>query len=245
MKLLEEIKNPDKLRKNLAPTFAVLTVIVLTMTVFRTSFMSVKKLFKMNKEARNELSQLEKKSQTLKSLDETEVSDRVLQLEKVFPSEKPVLNLLASLLSLSRQEGVRFGGIELNPGQIDNKGQVEVKRVETEEEEKGKALSQFEIQFEIIGKSEAINSFIKKLEQTGPLMKIESLSLSLGANLNTSLTVTVYYQSPPATLGPITQPVPLLSAQEREILDEISLYRTVEEITASSPVGKQDFFSLP
>ncbi len=80
----------EKLRENLIPLLAGATVFVLTFTVFRPSLINVARLRLENGRQRERLALLERKSQLLKSLDEDAISQRVMNLEEVFPSEKPV-----------------------------------------------------------------------------------------------------------------------------------------------------------
>lgn len=193
-----------------------------------------------NRRQRERLAGLERKSQLLQSLDEAEVSQRVIKLEEVFPSEKPVLNLIASLIELARENEVAFSGVELRPGRI---SQTE-RSSKGGSKEKEVKLQDFAISFNIEGVLINITSFITRLEKTAPLMKIETIGLSLEGP-KASLGVRVYYQSLPESLGTIDQPVPLLSQEEKSVLEEISDYRRAEVIQATAPVGKEDLFSLP
>jgi len=231
----------EKIKENAFPILIGTTIFLLTITLFRSTLLNYFKLKSENDRLEQKLAVLKRKSQLLQSLDRNEIERRVKKLEEVFPSEKPVINLIASLNQISQQEGVTFRGIQLEPGRI----------VKYTSEEGGKQadlvtneLQDFTINFNIQGKLSAVTSFISRLEKAAPLMKIESLSLSLDGS-NCSLAVRVYYQTLPEILGVLDKPVPLLTENEKEILNEIATYQKVELIKTTVPVGKANIFALP
>jgi Tfp pilus assembly protein PilO len=220
----------EKLKKKLIPFLLGAAILALGFSVFRSSLLSLLKLRVENNRQENKSTALSQKIELLQTLDAVDLEEKVKKLEEVFPSEKPVLNLLASLIQLSRDEGVIFGGLELKPGEI------------TEEKEAEK-LEEFLINFTIQGELAKITSFINHLEETAPLMKIEEMSLSLEGP-QVSLGVKVYYQALPESLGPIDQPLNLLSEEEKAVLAEILSYRQIKVIKSTAPAGKSDLFSL-
>jgi len=231
----------EKIKENAFPILVGTTILLLTLTLFRSTLLNYFELKSENDRLQKKLEGLRRKSQLLQSLDRNEIEMRVKKLEEVFPSEKPVINLIASLNQITRQEGVTFRGIKLEPGRI-------VKTTSAEGNEQADLvtgeLQDFSISFNIEGQLAAITSFISRLEKAAPLMKIESLSLSLDGS-NCSLTVRVYYQTMPKTIGAVDKPVPVLTEKEKEILNEIATYQKVEAIKTTVPVGKENIFSLP
>lgn len=202
------------------------------------------KLKRENKENTQELAKLNNKLGKLEAIDENEIKRRVQLLESIFPSKKPVLNLLNSLERLSEEEEVSFGGIELKPGEI---GKV-----------KKSATQNFKISFTINGKLNNISSFISDLERTSPLMKIENLNLNIKKqkqnqeenqeeeNLLTAVfSVRVFYQSLPEAIGAIDQPLPVFSDKEREALKTILSYRVFPQIKQVVSTGKENPFLFP
>ncbi len=242
----KELKK-EQIRENLVPILVIVVVFFLSVTVFRPILRNSLQLRLENKKLREQFESLNKKSQLLQSLDEVEVTKRVAKMEEVFPSEKPILNLIASLSQLAKEKNVTFGGITLNPGTIKISSRVSSKlkkREPSESEAKKAGLQDFLINFVIEGKIENITAFISGLETTTPLMKIESFTIALEKG-SASLNVRVYYQTLPEMLGEIDKPVPLLTEKEKEILDEITHYRKIEPIKTISPVGKDNIFNLP
>lgn len=235
----------ERISKRLIPVLVGVSVLVLTLTVFRPSLITVGKLRLENLEAKKRLAALVRKRQLLQSLDEEEVNARVQKLEEVFPSQKPTLNLMATVIKIAAEEGVAFSGIELEPGRIKTSAKIQKQGGEKEIQTEEKKLEEFVIKFSIEGGLPQINSFISQLEKAAPLMKIEELGINLKIPPSASLTVSVYFQAFPDYLGPIDRVVPLLTQGEKDILMEIEPYRKAEVIQANAPVGKEDLFSLP
>lgn len=229
-------------KDKLIPVFVGTAIFIFTITIFRSTLTSIAKLRLENKRAEKRLSILERKRQLLQSLDKEEVSRRVKDLEKVFPSEKPALNLIASLSRLALDNNVVFSGIELKPGRIDRPEQ-EKRRLDKGSISSGK-LHSFLISFNIEGGYDNIISFVNGLEKTAPLMRIDDVALASGGTI-ALLKVKVYYQSLPETLGPIDQEVPLLSQKEKVVLEEIADYQQPEVVQLTAPVGKTNLFSPP
>lgn len=242
---MEKIEfNKEKLKENLVPILVGGIIFLLSVTVFKNTVTNLLKLSSENKNLSEKLSVLSKKSQLLQSLDEIEISKQVKKLEEVFPSEKPILNLLTSLNQLAQEEEVIFGGLELKPGRIKKQKKSSEKTEEAVVVQETTGLQEFDISFEIEGELENITDFTSQLEKNAPLVRIEGFSLSLdGPSAN--LEVRVFYQPFPESLGSIEEPVPVLTEKEKEILEEIADYRKIEAIKANAPVGKENIFSLP
>jgi len=136
----KELKK-EQIRENLVPILVIVVVFFLSVTVFRPILRNSLQLRLENKKLREQFESLNKKSQLLQSLDEVEVTKRVAKMEEVFPSEKPILNLIASLSQLAKEKNVTFGGITLNPGTIKISSRVssKLKKREPSESEAKKA----------------------------------------------------------------------------------------------------------
>ncbi len=246
--MFEGIINNEKIKENLVPILTVLIIFIFTVTVFRNTLSNLLKLREENKNMNTKLAALIKKSQLLQSLDDLEISKKVERLEEVFPSDKPVLSLFASLNQLALEENVAFGGIKLNPGRLEkiqpSLAQDEAKNAAAAATVESSDLQELEISFSIKGQLEDIADFIRQLEKNSPLTQIESMSLSLDG-LVASLEVKVFYQDFPENLGLVEKPVPVLTEKEKEILAAIADFRKIEKIEPNAPIGKENIFSLP
>lgn len=232
-----------QLKPYMIPAAVGLTILVISLTLFRTTLINLTKIKLERSQSQKYLAELTRKAQVLQSLDKQEIESRILKLEEVLPSEKPVLNLIALLIKLSSEEGVIFSGLTLNPGAVEEEEKKLPERVKVDVPVAENKLEEIPIGFTIQGNIQAIISFIAKLEKTSPLMRIEGIGLSLSGP-QASLNVKVYYQPLPTTMGPITQPVPLLTEKEKGILNEIASYREAEFIPLATQVGKEDLFGL-
>jgi len=225
--------------KHFVPLAVIAMVTMLTLLIVRPTLIKVITGQQENQKNKKILAQLIDKAEKLSSIDEVEMQKRVKSIEEVLPSEKPVMELINVLEQLSAEKEVIFSGIELKPGTIEEKA--------VNNPSKQKSL---DISFNIEGKLANVSSFINDLEKTPPLMKIETMDLKfIGGreekNLQTSLTVKVFYQSAPETIGAVDQPLAMLTDEERETLKKISSYRIFPKIQATAVVGKEDLFSLP
>lgn len=224
--------------KHFVPLAVTVMVTMLTLLIVRPTLIKVVAGQKENQKNKKILAQLIDKAEKLSSIDEVEMQKRVKSIEEVLPSEKPVMELINMLEQLSAEKDVIFSGIELRPGNIEEK------------DVKTKQRESLDISFIIEGKLANVSSFINDLEKTSPLMKIETMDLKFigereEKNLKTTLTVKVFYQSAPETISAIDQPLAMLTDEELETLKKISSYRSFPKIQPTAVVGKEDLFSLP
>jgi hypothetical protein len=180
-------------------------------------------------------------------------------LESVLPSYKPALNLLASLGRLSRRESVVLSAITLKPGKLE---ELEGKKNEVSTERVNKKLSKkttdnlqdFSLDFTVEGNLNQVGAFITGLERVAPLMKIERFSLNLSSyerredrvilgSVSAGLTVRVYHQMPPETIGEITSALPVLSNEQEEAMKKLTEFVVYEPVQPIAPIGKNNIFT--
>lgn len=182
------------------------------------------------------LAALETKLNTLNGIDTVLIDERVKRMESVFPSVKPIVPLMASLSQLANEYSLNFGGISLSPGSLSG-GET--------------GLNDLRFGFLVGGDFDKISQFLKALENTAPLTKIEEVGLTIKTNplfdrLETIVTadikVAVYYQAPPKTLGSIDKPVELLSRNEEILLNQLVSFKTFPPVLLQTAVGKENLF---
>jgi len=228
---------------------AVFLIILIFSAVFlRDAVIKTIDFFRENKKLSGQLLSLSSKKKLLDELDEAELEKSIEVMEKIFPSKKPSLGLLASLSTLADRENVIFSGIKLSPGRIEEMKREEIVRAKTPE--KGK-LNDFSVEFSVEGKLTNVSSFISALEKTAPIIKIESFNLQLTeermtglytGNVQVDLKVYVFYQEPPEEIGPVEQPLPQLTSEEREFLSQLSQFETESFLLPGVPVGQETLF---
>jgi Tfp pilus assembly protein PilO len=192
------------------------------------------------------LSQLETKFEVLSGIDSILIDNRVRQMEAVFPSEKPIVELMGSLSQLALENGLTFGGITLSPGSL---SQEESKTKNKKANPEG--LFDLRFGFQVGGDFDKISQFLAALENTSPLMKIESVGMSIKTNplfereatlVVAEIEVLAYYQAPPKTLGSVDKPVKLLSKNEELLLNKLVGFRTFPFVIPQAPSGKENLF---
>jgi Tfp pilus assembly protein PilO len=213
--------------------------LVLGIIVFGPTLSNLHKVIRVNKQQKTELNKLEEKLQILEGIDKNLITDRVKKMEMVFPSDKPIVELLSSLSQLSAKHGLSFGGVSLSPGAL-----TDEKKGETD-------LSDLTFSFEVGGEFNSVLKFLRELENTGPLMKIDKIGLTIKTNPlleNTMITadidVSAFYQPAPKSLGGISQPVKLLSRSEEAILSRLFNFTKFQAVLPVVQTGKTDLFDL-
>ena len=239
----------------LVPFLVGLVVLLLGVTVVRRQLGQVMRLREKLRKEEERLTRLEKKVKILSKTDVSELEAKVKRVERIFPSEKPVVSLIATLSNLAEEREVVFSGVTLSPGEVST-ASVEAKTAEKKSKGgktaspklsyKGELAPAIDFSFQIEGTKEQVFGFLEALERVAPLMKLRTLSLGFGneGRLLAEVGVYVYFQPPPPTIGKIDAPVAVLTPEEAKtlaVLDEFTLY---PEITAGEPSGKENIFSF-
>lgn len=247
---MAEKKNLTKFNEKRIFVFAGLTILILSVTVFRQTIFKTVDLRSKNKERREKLSVLTKKASFLEDLDKNQLEKQVRELEQVFPSKKPTLELLNALKSLAAEDGVNLGEFTLKPGKLE-KEEGEIKKIEERQVESAK-MKDFQVDFAVEGEFDKVSKFVKDLERVAPLMKIESLGISLRSagdeklSLLLSLGVRVYYEAPPKSIPSVETPIAYLNNKEQEILEELSVFKFYPlEFAPGVTQGKENLFANP
>lgn len=216
--------------------FLILAVILLL--VIRPLAGKLSANLKIRKQLLKQAAELSGKLETLNGIETSLADERVKKMEAVFPSLKPIVPLLASLSQLAAEHSLTFGGLSLSPGSLS-------------QEKDQSDLKDLSFNFEVGGDFLQISQFMKALENTAPLMKIESVALNIKANplfdpqatkVSAQIEVSAYYQAPPKTLGSIDTPVRLLTKNEEVLLNQLVGFRTFPAIVPTAAVGKENLF---
>lgn len=210
--------------------------IFLGIIVFGPALSNLQKVIRINKQQKTELSSLEKKLQILEGIDNNLIIDRVKKMEAVFPSDKPIVQLLSSLAQLAAKHSLSFGGVSLSPGSLTK---TEEKKAETD-------LSDLTFGFEVGGELNSILKFLQELERVAPLMKIDKVGLTIKtlSMIAAKINVSAFYQPAPKSLGTISQPVKLLSRSEEAILSQLFNFTQFQAVLPSVQTGKTNLFDF-
>ncbi|MBU1499871.1 type 4a pilus biogenesis protein PilO [Patescibacteria group bacterium] len=207
--------------------------IFLGIIVFGPALSNLQKVIRINKQQKTELSSLEKKLQILEGIDNNLITDRVKKMEAVFPSDKPIVQLLSSLAQLAAKHNLSFGGVSLSPGSLTD-------------EKKEDSLADLTFGFEVGGELNSILKFLQELERVAPLMKIDKVGLTIKTLpiIAAKINVSAFYQPAPKSLGTISQPVKLLSRSEEAILSQLFNFTQFQAVLPSVQTGKTNLFDF-
>ena len=236
-----------KLTQNRPLILVLITIVILTATVFRQTLLNVTKLAGENEQKESELSKLTTKVDYLQNLDKNQIEAKVKEVEQVFPSRKPAIQLLFMLKSLAVENGLSLGSMTLAPGKLESDKEEQVERDTSISEEK--MPEDFLVNFSVTGTSGDISNFIQSLEKTAPLTQIETIGVSIADKvednylLEVSLEVRVYYQSLPEKIPGIDEPLAQLTVHEEEVLNSLAdfKYYPLAEVPKGSG-GKENLF---
>ncbi|MCX6816497.1 MAG: hypothetical protein NTZ93_01325 [Candidatus Beckwithbacteria bacterium] len=197
-----------------------------------------------NKQLNQELKAMEKKLADLEGIDKNLVNERVVKMETVFPSDKPVVQLLSTLTQLSGKYSLNFGGVSLSPGSLTDN--------QTTKDQAEDSLNDMKFGFEVGGTFDNILNFMKELERAAPLMKIDKVGLMIKTSplvseqpteVAAKIDVSAFFKGPPKTIGAITEPVALLTRDDEAILSTMFTFTQFPVILPVAQTGKVDLFA--
>ncbi|MBU1084877.1 MAG: hypothetical protein ABIJ43_06060 [Candidatus Beckwithbacteria bacterium] len=217
--------------------------LLLSFIVFGPVISKLKLRLDTNKSLKADQAKLNIKLEFLEGIDKVLIDKRVKKMETVFPSKKPVVALLGSLSQLSKNHNLSFGKITLRPGVLSS---------ESEEKDLVGELKDLKFGFQVVGDFDTIALFMKDLEKTAPLMKIDELDLSIKTNtffkdeaimVVADIKVLAYFQPPPTSLGSVDKAVEFLDKKDEALLNQLFSFKAYETVLPMAQTGKVDLFS--
>lgn len=227
----------------------ILAGVVLLVIIFGPTINTFRTRIGTKKSLEKQLVKLEEKKNSLESIDVQLITDRVVKMERIFPSKKPVVELMANLSRLAAEHNLNFGGIKLSPGKLG--GEAEAGQQAGAKAGTNPDLHDLTFSFQVSGDFTEISAFMKDLENVAPLMKIESVDLSIKTNplfektqfeVGADIAVAAYYQAPPKSLGPVSQPLVLLTRKDEMVLNKLINFKTFEVVVPVAVTGQPDLF---
>ena len=97
-----------------------------------------------------------------------------------------------------------------------------------------------------IGEGAKITNFLKEIEKTAPLMRVNDLKINQEKELDEAEIGLNYYFLPlPKTLGKTEQSVSPITPEEEKVFEKINEFTLMETIGVSTPapLGKSDLFN--
>lgn len=189
-----------------------------------------------------ELDSLTAKVSILSKLDPAVLKDRVEVLDAALPPRKDVLLYLTAIDGLSRELGLTFGGLSLTPGEI-----TEASSAATAKKTKKVApgVQSLDTEIKMRGNQDGIYAFLRAIETVLPLMQIEDIKVSILAEDQYALSLTLaMLWAQPSTLD-VKGAVTLFGAEEDKYFSQLLGYRRFDTtgITGTTEGGKTDLFA--
>jgi Tfp pilus assembly protein PilO len=215
---------------------AVLSLVIAGLA-FGPGLSRLKQSLTLNRQLKEELKQLQFKRVSLEGIDRNLADERVKNMEVIFPSQKPVVQLMSALSQLAVKYNLIFSGINLQPGGLKASEQ---------------GLNDLKFGFKVDGNFTSILQFMKELERTAPLMKIDKISLGINTGpyiseaqtlVSGGFEVNAYFQAPPKSLGNITAPVAIVTPDDETVLTNLFGFTQFPVILPVAQVGKPDLFA--
>ncbi len=241
----------------------VIAIIVISAVLFLwPGYQKIQQTNNQLKESKQRLTLIEQRKDILSPLqlgeNASQLDTQLTKVDQYLPISKPSLQALISLTQLARLERVQMSGITLEPGKIDKEtleDKVDALADQTETETKTQKspakterLKDFTITFSLTGDKTNLNSYITKIKEISPLMKIEEFTTSFtggdpsasSSAMRASLKLLVYYQEMPQQMPAADKPFEKLTEQEELFLTQLEDYLFLQanfQPTSSGAVG--------
>lgn len=252
------------------PLLVVITIIALTIFIVYPNVQKIVNVRKQIEAAKIELTALNRKVGVLEEIDEEELNERLVVMERVLPTSKVVLGWMRSFNGLASETGVTLGSFALSPGILASEsatpsadeavsGEDSIQAKEPSKRTVAKSqLEFFDIALEIWGDYVSVVDFISGIEKISPFAKLTQFTFaprksikedlffsSSGAGrLEAKLVVKVFYTPLPVKLQGVSTAVFTPTDDELSLFEELTALKVYEEATySSSKVGKDDIFA--
>lgn len=213
------------------PAAVFLVVLVLSLTIGRTTVGSILDATRSIEELKKDASVLAAKKQLLSALDSEQLASDAQVVVLAVPDKEAMLPVLASIRSLAFEQNVQIAEIEAS-------GSVESDKKDT----KGATLT-----FQLEGQLPAVMSFLKKLQESAPLVRISKMKMAAsGENISTDLDVLSFWSELPQTLPPAkASDFDPISEKEQEVLSQLKSLRqvSVDQLVPAFPEGRKNPFA--
>lgn len=205
------------------PFVVVLSSLILIVFVIFPQTMKLITNQKAESEMINKSSLLETKAQTLETLDEKDLNQKVGYAINSLPTDKEFISDMAVLQDITARSG--FSAVSIVIGNnISSDANTQ----------------SYNIKLEVLGPSTMLQNLLTNIEDSPRLVRVNSVEASVGKgaqNTATSLDVSVLFSAAPKNAGGIDTPLPTLSQKDEEILVKLARSGAISQ-------QPQTFFSL-
>ena len=169
---------------------------------------------------------LEVKVEELESLDKSDLSQKLSLTLTALPTEKDFATLIGIFKNLATTSGMSLTSLHLAGG--------------------SESQNAFLVKADLIGTTSSIGQLLENIEKSPRVMKVQSVetsSSSIGNIVSAVVTVLVYFEAAPKTLGPIDSALPKLTETDQTILGTLARSGSlIPSGAVSLPSGKANPF---
>ncbi len=178
----------------------------------------------------------------LSQLDQNVLAERVATLDAALPPRKDVLLYLAAINGLSSELGLEFGGIDLAPGVL-----TEATGSANKNKTSKLGLESLESEVKVRGPQESIYAFLRAVEEVLPLMEIKDIKVTVTANEQYSLSLTMGMLWAKNNVQEVKGQVTLFGEEEEKYFRQLSSFRRyppiISQVSEASESAKIDVFT--
>lgn len=176
---------------------------------------------------------LEVKADELENVNSGDLKQKLDISLAALPAGRDLTETMALLQSIVAQSGFLLNSLEFGSSAA------------------GKGTTGYTVNLDVTGSKANLSNLLNSIESSYRPMKVNNVDVALSRtddNVNSTISINVFYAPIPNSVGKIDAPVPKLSATEQELIDklsqETSLASSVDQSAPVniSPTGKADPF---
>ena len=149
------------------------------------------------------LNTLEVKAKELESFNQEAYTEKLLNAFYYLPVDRDYNNIIGIFRELTASVGMSLTSLHPGAGQVSGS---------------------YLVKADIVGQVSSLGAMLEAIEKSPRVMKLESVETSTSTSglLNATLTVSVYYASPPQSLGAVDAPLPKLTEGDQVVLSSLT-----------------------
>ncbi len=195
---------------------------------------------KLISDTQQRVNSLNTKAQTLASIKTDEYQSNLNLALAVLPENRDIPTAIGQVQTVVGESGLQLGSVSFagNSSGGANSGTAG----------SGSSAQSYEIKIEVLGSPNQLNALFSNFNNGPEIMKLNGLGITSSGKglLDASLTLSSYYQGPPAVLGDVEKPIEGMTPQEIDLLTKIQKQVPPSIVTSSSinlpPRGKPNPF---
>ena len=225
----------------LAGSVLFLVSIILSWAFLLPNISKARLIFGQQSQLRTRLDKLKAKDKLMSSLDYQYYQENLPRINQVLPLSKDYVSLFTTFDQLQAKTGILIAKTNFQLGMISTSSASIVKTSGT--------TVIMPITLEVVGGQMQLDEFMKSLsDYSGRILTVDNIQLGITEDrlIKAKLSGNAYFYPPPATLGSIESPLPMVDNAKEDILKKIADYPlpvSREDEGKTIPVGKKDLFN--